>query len=414
MSVASSGSDPFRRVVWPWAVAETIVWAALFYSFPALLLEWERSLGWSKTELSGAFTLALSVSAILAPVAGRLIDRGRGRLVFTGSASLGAVMLALMSAVTQLWHFYLVWTLIGVAMAGALYEACFAMLTKVMGGRARQAITLVTLVAGFAGTVSFPGTHALLAFMEWRAAVLVLAGVVLCVAVPLIWIGCHAAGTGSVSLPAASRGSAATLGAMRRLTFWLLAVAFGMIALDHGLLLTHLLPLLDERGVGPETAVLAASMIGPMQVAGRLAMMAAERHVSTLAIAVACYVAMGSAAMALMGSAGVPSLLAMFVILHGAGYGVTSIIRPIVIAELLGRLNFGLVAGLLAVPFLAATAASPTAAAVIWRAGGYDLVIWVAVGASVVGLAALLMAVRGSRPESGAGSVAESGPGTET
>ena len=48
----------FRRIVWPLAVAETLVWAALYYSFPALLLEWERNLGWSKTELAGALTLA--------------------------------------------------------------------------------------------------------------------------------------------------------------------------------------------------------------------------------------------------------------------------------------------------------------------------------------------------------------------
>ena len=37
-------------------------------------------------------------------------------------------------------------------------------------------------------------------------------------------------------------------------------------------LLTHLLPLLDERGIHRETAVIVASMIGPMQVAGRIAM----------------------------------------------------------------------------------------------------------------------------------------------
>ena len=74
----------FRRIVWPLAVAETLVWAALYYLFPALLLEWERDLGWSKTELAGALTLALVISALLGPVTGRLIDRGFGRVVFSG------------------------------------------------------------------------------------------------------------------------------------------------------------------------------------------------------------------------------------------------------------------------------------------------------------------------------------------
>ena len=395
----TTSTHSFRRVVWPLAIAETLVWAAMFYSFPALLLEWERDLGWSKTELSGAFTLALSVSAISAPVMGRLIDRGLGRYLFSASALLGAILLALLSSISTLWQFYLIWILLGVAMAGSLYEACFAFLTKVMGTKTRQAITLVTLVAGFAGTIAFPGTHALLAIMSWRGTVLVLSLVVICIAVPLIWLGCRQAeGHSAGSHVPVSHRPADTLAVMRQATFWLLAISFAMIALDHGLLITHLLPLLDERGVGPETAVLAASMIGPMQVAGRLAMMAAEKHVTVLLIAVACFVAMGVAATALLGSSVIPTLLVVFVVFQGAGYGVTSIVRPVLISDLLGRMNFGLVAGFLAVPFLAASAASPTIAALVWQIGGYDLVIWVAAGASCTGVISLIAAARLSEP----------------
>ena len=48
---------------------------------PALLPTWEAELGWSKTDLSAGFTLALVASALLAPLAGRLIDHGHGRAV---------------------------------------------------------------------------------------------------------------------------------------------------------------------------------------------------------------------------------------------------------------------------------------------------------------------------------------------
>jgi hypothetical protein len=51
-----------RCIVWPLALAQALVWAAMYYSFPALLLAWERDLGWSKAELSGAFTVALVTS----------------------------------------------------------------------------------------------------------------------------------------------------------------------------------------------------------------------------------------------------------------------------------------------------------------------------------------------------------------
>ncbi len=389
---------PFGRIVWPLAIAETIVWAAMFYSFPALLLQWERDLGWSKIELSGALTLALIVSALLAPVVGRLVDHGLGRYVFTGSAVLGALLLVLLSRVTTLWQFYAIWLALGVAMSGSLYEACFAVLTRAMGADAKKAITLVTLVAGFAGTVSFPSAHALAAIVGWRGAVLTFAIAVAFVAVPLIWFACRTAeDSGKTRAPSTSAKAGDVLRIFRRATFWLLAVSFAMIAFDHSILLTHLLPILDERDIHSEAAILTASMIGPMQVAGRLAMMAAERHVSTLFIFAACFVAMSISALSLLGAGTTPVLLVTFVLFQGAGYGVTSIMRPVVIAEFLGREDFGVIAGMLAIPFLTATAAAPTIAALVWEKGGYDWVIGLAFAAAVVGLLSMLTAVSFSR-----------------
>ncbi len=394
-SAADSGKLPFKRIVWPLAVAETLVWAAMYYSFPALLLEWERDLGWSKAELTGAFTSALVVAAVLAPFAGRLIDQGHGIAVFAGGATLGAMLLGVLSLVTAPWQFYCVWLGMGVAMSGSLYEACFAILTHSMGAQAKRAITLVTLVAGFAGTVSFPTAHALTGVLGWRGTVVVFAGAIVLVALPLIWMGCRAAKiSATVHAPVASPRSAHAVGALRSWTFWGLAFAFGAVALDHGMIITHLLPMLDERGVQPQAAVLAASMIGPMQVTGRLAMMAVERHVSMIAIAGACFIAMAGAAGALLGASVVSSLIVAFVILQGAGNGVTSIARPVLVAELLGRRDFGVISGLLAVAYVAGYAAGPTVGSIVWELGGYQYVLLLAISVCIAGLGALLAAAR--------------------
>src|SRR3546814_20269479 len=86
-------------------------------------------------------------------------------------------------------------------------------------------------------------------------------------------------------------------------------MAFSMIALTHGILITHLLPMLDERGVSTTVAVAVASGIGPMQVAGRLAMMAVERRVSMSAVCAMSFVFMMAAASALIGAGAIPLLL---------------------------------------------------------------------------------------------------------
>src|SRR3546814_11489261 len=87
--------------------------------------------------------------------------------------------------------------------------------------------------------------------------------------------------------------------------------------------------MLAERGIPDGMAVFAAAMIGPMQVAGRLAMMAVERHVSNRGITVACFLSVSLATVSLMTASLVPIMLVPFVILQGSGHGVRSAARRV-------------------------------------------------------------------------------------
>lgn len=389
----TSATGSFRRIVWPLAIAETIVWAAMYYAFPALLLEWEKDFGWSKTELTGAFTISLLVSAAASPIAGRIIDRGYGRYLLAGSAIFGAGCLFLLSQVTQIWEFYLVWFLLGLAMAGCLYDACFAILTRTMGEASKRSITLVTLVAGFAGTVSFPSANALAATIGWRGALMVFAAVVIVVAVPLFWTACGMADENprAPALPVGQK-SETIQRLIRSPLFWCLTICFIALALNHGMLINHMLPLLNERGVHSDTAILAASMIGPMQVLGRLVIMAVERHVSTSGLFIVCTLALATASISIYGAIAVPALLISFVLFQGAGNGFVSILRPVLVAEYLGRKDFGMIAGVLAGAYLIGFALAPIVGSLIWEIGDYDRVIEFAFATAVVAFLSIILA----------------------
>ena len=388
----------FHSIVWPLAIAETIVWAAMYYGFPALLPTWERELGWSKTELSFAFTLSLVVSASLVPVAGRLIDRGLARAIFTGGTVLGAVLLALLSFVTELWQFFCIWIGLGIAMSGTLYEACFAVLVRSTGDRARRAITIVSVVAGLAGTVAFPSAHLLAGALGWRGAVLVFAAAVGAVAAPLVWTACRRAeAQATLHAPQPSARAGQALAVTRTPVFWLLAIAVFLAALDHGMLISHVLPILDDRGIDAGLAVLAASCIGPMQVAGRLVLMATDRFASTVVASTGCFAMMAIAGTCLLQAGATPALVAGFVILQGAGIGVASVMRPVITAELLGRRNFGVVSGLVGLMHMGGYALGPSVSAVVWAWGGYDRVIVLAIAAAVAAVALVMAAWRGGR-----------------
>ena len=101
---------------------QTLVWACIYYIFPALILRWENSNDWSILEICFAITLALLTSAFFSPISGKIIDKGYGHFLLFFSALLGGLELLFLSNISTLWHFYLIWILLGISMSGCLYE----------------------------------------------------------------------------------------------------------------------------------------------------------------------------------------------------------------------------------------------------------------------------------------------------
>jgi sugar phosphate permease len=71
----------------------------LTYAFGVLLPAMQHDLGWSRTQLTGAFSLALLVSALAGLLVGPLLARRSPRLLMTGGAVAAAVLVAAWSRV---------------------------------------------------------------------------------------------------------------------------------------------------------------------------------------------------------------------------------------------------------------------------------------------------------------------------
>lgn len=391
------------------AVGQTIVWAGSYYFFPAMLLRWESAEGWPKTTLTGAFAAALVLTALFSPFAGRLIDRGRGAQTMALCAFAAAAMVAALPFAPSIWVFAGLWLGIGVAMGGCLYEPCFALITRTTGDAARRSITMVTLVAGFASTISFPLSHFLSERADWQTAAFAFAALIAGVGAPLLWFGARqleadfAAESADRPVPephhtdlveAAGRTVRQVL---QSPVFLMLALAFAFLHLNHAVIINHLLPILDDRGVDPERAVFAASLIGPMQVAGRVVMMLSERHLSNHAITNYCFGALVLATASLYTASVWPLLIFGFVFLQGSGVGISSIMKPVVVRDLLGERDFGTIYGSLALPTMLATATAPFLGSLLWAAGGYDFTLLVIGAVALAGLTAYRMAAARGR-----------------
>ena len=183
----------------------------------------------------------------------------------------------------------------------------------------------------------------------------------------------------------------------------MLAIAFPFMALNHGILLNHIMPILTERQITRETAILVASTIGPMQVFGRVMLMLFEKRVQSLTMSGSAFLIVMIASVVLLTAGGEPELAFLFAVLQGGAYGLTSILKPALTAEFLGRDNFGSIAGWLALPYLAAFAFAPHLGALIWELGGYGVVISATAALAALGvisICALAMVGRAQRGKS--------------
>jgi MFS family permease len=230
-------------------ISETVIWAAIFYSFPALVLLWQGEYGWSATTTLGAFSVALAVQGLAAPHMGRIIDRGGAPRAMT-LGTVGALLgLAALTQVTVLWQFYTVWAWLGLMMAATLYDAAFSIVTRARGARARAAITAITLAAGLRLDTGLSADGHGRGLGRLARAIWVLAALVLVVVLPLHrspprgWRPRRRPATP----PAWCRRP--VTGAMARPGFWPLGLGFALTALGAAILLTNLLPLMAALGV---------------------------------------------------------------------------------------------------------------------------------------------------------------------
>jgi hypothetical protein len=355
---AGQAAPDARRNALILGVAQTLAWAVTYYLPAVVAPVVVADLGADPALVYGAFSVALLISGLAAPRVGRTIEQRGGRPVLLASAGLLALGLLLLGVLPGLWGWALGWVVLGIGMAMGLYEAAFATLGVLYGRAARRPITLVTLLAGFASTVGWPMSAALVPLLGWRGTCLAYAALLLLVVLPLYWLLPKAA-TPAEAAPGAAPEAAdpALPAAWVRRSFLLLAVFFTLRAIISATLSVHLIAVLGGLGLSVTAAVAAATLMGPAQVGGRLLEFTLGRaaHPLTAARLGGALLPLGALLLVLAG----PVAVVPFVLLYGASNGIMTISRGALPLALFGPRGYPVLMGKLALPILLAQAAAP-------------------------------------------------------
>ena len=387
------------RLIPALGIAQIISWGTLFYAIAVLADAMRDELGISATWLFGAFTVGLLISGLASPAVGGLVDAKGGRFVLSWGSVIGAVALATIALADGVAALFIGWALAGVAMAACLYDPAFATLHQLSGAAYRRAVTALTLFGGFASTVFWPVSQWLLDGVGWRATLWTYAALHLAVCLPLhAWFVPARAGTAMLEDAIAGAGDA-TPGEPRHTpgsaAYYALAGAFAAAAFLSATLSAHVIAVLKAAGLTARDAVLVSSLIGPMQVAGRIAEFAFARRLSSLRAGALAFVLMAAGLACLALVDGLSAMAFAFAVLYGWSNGVMTIVRGTVPATLFGRRNYGALLGRLALPAFIAKAVAPVAFTLLLAASlPRESALWSLVAAAVLALLAYQWAVR--------------------
>jgi len=308
-----------------------------------------QEFGWSRGDISQAFSLSLFVMSLVFPFIGRLVDRFGARKIIIPSIllfGLGLMSLSLLSA--NIWQLYAVYILLGLVGGGTAPVPYSNVLSHWFDKRRGLALGVAMVGLGLGAFVMPSLAQMLIVSQGWRQAYIVFGLMVMVITIPIVglffketpeMVGLRP--DGDVMNPNHQNASEQKIGlsaqeARQTHTFWILVGAFFLMSASvHGCLI-HLVPLLTDRGISPQLAAGATSLFGAALLFGRVGAGYLLDHffASSVALCFFCGTALGLLLL-WSGVTGTAAVIAAFLI--GLGMGAEGDI----IAYLIGR-YFGL------------------------------------------------------------------------
>ena len=363
----------------------------LLYSFGVFLPIICEKFGWSRAVVAGAFSLRSLLGGLLGPIAGAAMFKFGARKVMVYAAIVGALGLAGMSFISEVWHVYLFYGIL-VALGGG-FSAILGIMTVINNWfiKRRSLAMGIALVGGGLGGFVFPPLIAWLTLnIGWQPTLLILAATLTVVAAGIggLIIRNRPEDMGQVPdgiATEADKGTETRIAqsprvyqtpidweaklAMKQPTTWLIIIATIASGFTFSTLLAHQVAYLEDVGFSRLIAASALGLIPGASIIGRLAIGALATRFESRYLAALCLTAQAVAMVILLNATTLP-LVFLYSALLGIASGGLLVIRPSLIGGYYGRTHYSQIAGWM-MPFSAVFGAlGPIVAGAIYDSRG--------------------------------------------
>ncbi len=342
----------------------------LVFTFSIFLKPLSGAFGWSRESISAAFGFAALTVAVCSPPLGHLLDRfGPRRVILPCMAVFGAAFASLGFLTPRLVHLYAIFVLMGIVGNGTTQMGYSRAVATWFDRRRGLALALVMAGVGTGAMVFPPLAQALIAAYGWRAAYIVLGSLVLLLGLPLtaIFVRERPHDTAGSSARSNTHLSGATVSeGLRSPAFWILIATLFLSSVSMNGAITHLSPLLTDRGVPAANAALAASMLGLASFFGRLVTGFLLDHFFGPRVGF-CVCALSAGGILLLARAGSSVTGVAAALLIGLGVGAEADLTPYLLTRYFGLRAFSTLYGFTWTAYAIAGAIGP-----VWMGKAFD------------------------------------------
>jgi len=370
---ASAAPAPAPRIYPGWLVvlagycgAMVSFGSLLVFTFSIFLKPLSGAFGWSRESVSAAFGFAALTVAVCSPPLGHLLDRfGPRRVILPCMAVFGVAFGSLGFLTPRLAHLYAIFVVLGIVGNGTTQMGYSRAVSTWFDQRRGLALALVMAGVGTGAMLFPPIAQALIAGYGWRAAYIVLGALVLVLGIPLTALFVRERPGESLERRTILDGMTVAQG-LRSPAFWILIATLLLSSVSMNGAITHLSPLLTDRGVPAANAALAASMLGLASFFGRLitGFLLDRFFGPRVGFCLSAIAAGGILLLARAGSS-VPGIAAAMLI--GLGVGAEADLTPYLLTRYFGLRSFSTLYGFTWTAYAVAGAIGP-----VWMGKTFD------------------------------------------
>lgn len=321
----------------------TIGYGTLYYSISIMSEELAKEFLWTKSFIFAVVSVGILLGGLLSPIIGKILDNKGARGIMSLGSIFCAIGLILLSFVDSKLEFILAILFLEAVSVLVLYEAAFVAFSQLAGVKARLPIIQITLMAGFASTIFWPLISYMLTIISWREVYQFLALFHILLAFPIHYF---------VLKPNMKIDNEhfdedsfedfiCQTNRERKRSLVLLTIAFSLIAIPITAMQTQFLSLFKSFGIEAASAIALGTLIGPSQVVARIIDMSFSSKTTPLITAVISTSIMLTGLVCLLFSSYDIKIALLFVVLYGAGQGLSDIVRGTLPLYLFGRDGYG-------------------------------------------------------------------------